>query len=248
MTASPSAADDADDANAADAKSDARIQQLWPVRILTRRFDRHGEINPALIELFRRYQRDHPAAGASPSSVYSSPDNFAEGLEHPALAELQKFILDNVFAVARDANAAYWKPGLSLDVKLTGLWFQISNDFGFHEVHVHGNCSWSGVYYVQSGDASRAKSDRHANGMPNGVTRFYGPYMEYLAGGHGDRGNFYLNDHAHDCYPQDGMLCVFPSHLKHMVFPYQGEQDRIIVSFHAVVDADQALRYDYSFN
>ena len=228
-------------------ESNACIERLWPVSILSRRFAQYREVNPELIKLLRQYQKEHPLRGRRGGSVYSSPDNFAEGNENKALLSLEKFIMDNVFALAREVNAPYWKPGLSLQVKLTGLWFQISNDFGFHQVHTHGNCSWSGVYYVQAGSSSRRKGDVHANGMPNGITRFYGPHTEYLAGGHGDQGNYYLHDYTYDSYPEDGRLCVFPSHLKHMVFPYQGEQDRIIVSFHAVVDADEDLRYDYSF-
>ncbi|MGR3913978.1 MAG: 2OG-Fe(II) oxygenase family protein [Gammaproteobacteria bacterium] len=225
-------------------RNDSGIRQLWPVSILTRQFPEHAQVNPELITLFRQYRREHPRA---PGSVYASADNFAEDLDNAALSALKKFILDNVFAIAAEVNAPYWKQGMQVDVKLTGMWFQITNDSAFHEVHVHGNCSWSGVYYVQSGDCSRSRGDTRANGMPNGITRFYGPQMEYLAGGHGDRGNYYLNDHAYDCYPQDGKLCVFPSHLKHMAFPYQGRADRIIVSFHAVVDAEEELRYGYSF-
>ena len=131
---------------------------------------------------------------------------------------------------------------------LTGLWFQITNQHAFHEMHVHGNCSWSGVYYVEAGNASRTANDRHANGMPNGITRFYGPHTEYMAAGHGDRGNLYLTDNTWDVYPENGKLVVFPSHLKHMVFPYQGEKDRVIVSFHAVVDTPQPQRYQYGFS
>jgi uncharacterized protein (TIGR02466 family) len=198
-----------------------------------------------LINLFRQYQKENPT---NSGSVYSSPDNFSHGIKNKALQSLEKFIMDNIFSIASELNAPYWKHGMSLDVTLTGLWFQISNNFGFHEMHVHGNCSWSGVYYVQAGSSSRSASDLLDNGMPNGITRFYGPHTEYLAGGHGDRGNYYLNDHTYDSYPEDGMLCIFPSYLKHMVFPYQGEQDRIIVSFHGTVDTEEELRYGYSFS
>jgi hypothetical protein len=42
---------------------------------------------------------------------------------------------------------------------------------------------------------------------------------------------------------------VFPSHIKHMPFPYDGEEDRVIVSFHAqVYNASGTQNYDYSFN
>ncbi len=220
------------------------IKQLWPVSILTRRFGKFQQVNPELIRFFRDYQQQHPGKSGS---VYSSPDNFAQDVDNPAIHSLTKFIMDNVFDIASELNKSHWSPSQSINIDITGMWFQISNDFGFHEMHVHGNCSWSGVYYVQSGSASQSDSDRHTNGMPNGITRFYGPYTEYNASGHGDLGNYYLMHGSYDSYPEDGKLVVFPSYLKHMVFPYQGEQDRIIVSFHAQVNGDQELRYRYSF-
>ena len=222
------------------------IRELWPVRILNRRLGQFGRVNPELITLFEQYRQAHPSQ--RPGGSYVSPDNFSQQIDNPALQTLEKFILDNVFAVACECNRAYWQKGMSFDVRLTGLWFQIANGFGFHDVHVHGNCSWSGVYYVQSGSASRSAADIGPNGMPNGVTRFYGPRMEYQAAGHGDRGNLYLHDYTYDSYPEDGKLVVFPSYLKHMALPYQGEKDRIIVSFHAVVDTDTELRYNYAFS
>lgn len=219
------------------------IQQLWPVTILTRRFGKYQQVNPALLAHFAEYRRANPG---SSGAVYASPDNFAADSDHPAILSLQKFIMDNVFEVAAEVNSAYWKKSQTINIHLTGMWFQISNNYGFHETHVHGNCSWSGVYYVQSGDSSKGPGEIGANGQPNGITRFYGPNTEYQAGGHGDLGNFYLQDHTYDSYPQDGKLVIFPSHLKHMVFPYSGEQDRVIVSFHAQINGDEDLRYNYS--
>ena len=224
-------------------KSNPHIKQLWPVSILSRRFGKYQKVNPELIELFRQYQKEHPATSGS---VYSSPDNFSHGIENEALQSLEKFIMDNIFSIASELNAPYWKHGMSLDVTLTGLWFQVSNNFGFHEMHVHGNCSWSGVYYVQAGESS-SSAETLGSGRPNGITRFYGPHMEYMAGGHGDYGNFYVQDSSWDSYPQDGKLCIFPSHLKHMVYPYNGEKDRVIVSFHAQVHNSKGLQYNYSF-
>ncbi|MEM7193804.1 MAG: putative 2OG-Fe(II) oxygenase [Pseudomonadota bacterium] len=231
--------------SASSPQKNPHLKQLWPVTILSRRFGKFQKINPELIQLFRQYQADNPRGSGS---VYSSPDNFAETVDSPALKDLEKFILDNIFAVAAELNGSYWPQGLSLDVRMTGLWFQISNGYGFHETHVHGNCSWSGVYYVQSGSASKRPGDVGDNGMPNGITRFYGPHMEYQAAGHGDYGNYYLQDHVYDSFPEDGKLVIFPSYLKHMVFPYNGDEDRIIVSFHAIVDGDKELRYGYSFS
>ena len=219
------------------------IQQLWPIAILTKKFGKYQKVNPELIQHFRAYQQAHPGKGGP---VYASPDNFAVNTENQALIALQKFIMDNVFEIAADTNGRYWKKNQELNVLVTGLWFQISNQYGFHETHVHGNCSWSGVYYVQSGQSSKSRQDIGDNGQLNGITRFYGPNTEYQAGGFGELGNFYLQDNTYDSYPEDGKLVIFPSHLKHMVFPYNGEDDRIIVSFHAQIEGDSELRYDYS--
>ncbi len=219
------------------------ITELWPTSVLTRKFGKYQKINPELIRYFESYRATHPGSGGP---VYASPDNFAANTDNEAILTLQKFIMDNVFEIASSVNRVHWGRHQSLDVFLTGLWFQISNHYGFHETHVHGNCSWSGVYYVQSGECSKGPGDVGENGQPNGITRFYGPYMEYQAGGHGDLGNFYLQAHTWDSFPEDGKLVIFPSHIKHMVFPYQGKVDRIIVSFHAQVDRKGGLRYGYS--
>lgn len=219
------------------------VQQLWPVTILSRKFGKYQQVNPELLACFDAYRRKFPGP---PGVVYASPDNFAANTDNPALLSLQKFIMDNVFEVAAEVNGRYWSKNQPINVHLTGMWFQVSNGYGFHETHVHGNCSWSGVYYVQSGDSSKAPGEVGENGQPNGITRFYGPHTEYQAGGHGDLGNYYLQDHTFDSYPEDGKLVIFPSHLKHMVFPYNGAQDRVIVSFHAQINGDKELHYNYS--
>ena len=224
-------------------KSNKHITQLWPVTILSRRFGKYQQVNPELIQYFESYRSANPG---KPGPVYASPDNFSADTDNQAILALQKFIMDSVFEVASEVNGPYWDRKQAYNVHLTGMWFQISNKYGFHETHVHGNCSWSGVYYVQTSGCSQGPDDLGENGQPNGITRFYGPHTEYQAGGHGDLGNFYLQDHTFDSYPQDGKLVVFPSHIKHMVFPYNGETDRIIVSFHAQINGDQELRYSYS--
>lgn len=219
------------------------LTSLWPVTLLQAKLDQHETINPQLISIFRQYQREN-----GNKMPFVSPDNFAVELQHPALDVLKKFIMDNVFYVAARLNGKYWGKKESIDINVTGFWFQISNNYSFHETHIHGNCSWSGVYYVDAGDSSKNKNDRLANGMPNGITRFYGPNMEYGAGGHSDKGNFYLQDSSFDSFPENGKLVVFPSHLKHMVFPYNGERDRIIVSFHAMVTSPDEKNFNYSFD
>ncbi len=220
------------------------VQYLWPTPILVRRFGQHQRVNRELLELFYAHRRKHQSA---PSPVYSSADDLLQQHDHPALGDLTKFIVDSIYEIASEVNAPYWQGNQEIRVHLTGLWFQITNGHGFHETHVHGNCSWSGVYYVQTGECTSGRGEA-GKAMPNGITRFYGPNLDAHAGGHVDLGNLYLvQDAAWDSYPQAGNVVVFPAHVKHMAFPYAGEQDRVIVSFHGQVHG-APLRHDYSFS
>lgn len=227
-------------------RENPNIVKLWPTTILAKRFAHHQKVNPVLLELFYQH-RDKEQR--TPKEAYASRDNLLSQYEnHVELQELADFIRASVYEVAKEANTSLWKADDRVRINLTGLWFQISNGFNFHETHVHGNCSWSGVYYVQAGDSSSSPEALRDN-RPNGITRFYGPHMEHMAGGHGDYGNFYLHESSWDSFPQDGKICIFPSHIKHMAFPYNGTKDRVIVSFHAQVFSSKgSMEYDYSMS
>lgn len=224
----------------------SEFHQLWPVPILIKRADNPNKLNDELLALFYQHKNLH-----QPTTVksYASDDDLIKVYkDNQSVQQLTKFIMDGIFEVAAKANGKYWQRMSLGDVKVnvTGLWFQITNDYIFHEVHVHGNCSWSGVYYVQSGDAADEQKSR-ALGFKNGITRFYGPHMEHMAGCHLDLGNVYLSYDKFDSVPEDGKLVIFPSYLKHMPFPYVGEKDRVIVSFHAGLSTDKKMKMNYSF-
>ena len=227
-------------------ESNPNIIKLWPTTILAKRFAHHQKVNPALIELFYEH-RDREQR--SPKQAYASAEDLIQKYPlHKELNELVEFIEQGIVEAAREANSGLWRENEEVRVKITGLWFQIANGHAFHETHVHGNCSWSGVYYVRAADAS-ASAEAHKGAQANGITRFYGPHMEHMAGGHGDYGNFYLHENSWDSYPTDGKLVVFPAHIKHMAFPYNGAEDRVIVSFHAqLYNSKGVMNYEYGFS
>ena len=223
------------------------IQLSWPVPILTKKFEHAKEVNSKLIDLFTKHRSDK---GKLNTKSYASSDDLHKHYSDVAeFAALSQFISNSVFEVASAMNGKHWHNMKIKDlrVNISGLWFQITNDYVFHEVHVHGNCSWSGVYYVQSGDCGVVKKDQEL-GFKNGITRFYGPHLEYQSAGHLDLGNCYTQDASFDSVPEDGKLVIFPSYLKHMPFPYVGDKDRIIVSFHAQITSEQSVRQNYTFS
>lgn len=234
----------------------------WPVPLDTHHCDDAAHINETLARVFsamrvtREAQTHEKAKEESPSQAvahapsikpfYASEDNLLERIQLPEFQTLIAFIANSLQKTVMNANAGVWPPGrMSLQLQLMGCWFQIQNGMAFHDVHTHGNCSWSGVYYVQC-DGESKRVEHPSLGSTNGVTRFYGPYTQWLGGAHVDIGNAYLQKNTVDIAPEPGKLVVFPSYLPHQAMPYEGEKDRIIVSFNAQIHAkggDQVFNY-----
>jgi uncharacterized protein (TIGR02466 family) len=164
----------------------------------------------------------------------------------PEFRLLVEFIAKAVQTTAKQANAGVWPPGRhGLQLELMGVWFQIQNGAAFHDIHTHGNCSWSGVYYVQI-DSPALRLNHPELGVLNGATRFYSPMFPLLGGAHMDMGNAFMQQSTLDITPQAGQLVVFPAFLPHKAMPYSGTQDRIIVSFNAQIrspDGDRIYSY-----
>jgi len=222
------------------------IQMLWPTPILRKKFKQHQKVNQELITLFKEHRR---LDNNNDMPVYSSSDDLLMRYNNDALNQLFSFISESTFEIASTVNEEMWKHCVSKKMRMNvvGAWFQIQNGHGFHEVHNHGNCSWSGVYYVQVDDEEKRIKNKEL-GDKNGITRFYGHHTDLIGGGYMDSGNHYMQSTSFDSKPEAGVLCIFPSHLKHMALPYIGEKDRIIISFNAQVNGDKGdALYNYSF-
>jgi hypothetical protein len=208
------------------------------------RFARAAEVNPILARVFNVMRVTDPSAQAG--AFYASADDLLKRVDLPEFSELLQFIAASLQATAQQANAGVWPEGRhGLQLELTGVWFQIQNGASFHDVHTHGNCSWSGVYYVQV-DPPEQRMAQPQFGALNGATRFYSPLFPLLGGAHMDMGNAWLQNATLDVAPNEGELIVFPAFLPHKAMPYVGERDRIVVSFNAQIHApggDQLYRY-----
>lgn len=205
------------------------MQLLWPVPIEVQKFSQADSVNPLLARAFGAMRATQE--GERRGAFYASEDDLLDRVSLPEFSQLVQFIAGSAQQFAKQVNAQAWPEGrLSLDLRFAGCWFQIQNGQAFHDIHTHGNCSWSGVYYVQIDPAEQRH--RHPTlGELNGVTRFYGPYSALQGGAYMDMGNAYLQKNSIDIQPEEGMLVLFPSWLPHKAMAYEGERDRIIVSF-----------------
>jgi uncharacterized protein (TIGR02466 family) len=210
----------------------------WPTVFYSCAWREHPTEAPAIIEHLYRLRAAHTTSIASGVAVasksryglFESPFDLFES-EHPGLVKLRSFLEENLRRAIAHINASQADPD-RICLTFTDSWFHITNDGGFHDAHVHNQCSWCGIYYLQAGDSASTGDD----GAGNGVTRFYSPLPN--GGAYSDYGNAYLSANRINIAPRDGRLVLFPSYLMHSALAYSGQTDRIVVSFNSQAALD----------
>lgn len=212
------------------------MHMLWPTPLGIHRFDQASEVNPLIARVLSALRAGQESSrGQTRQPFFASDDDLLQRVQLQEWSRFVRFVVQSLRDTVKAANEGYWpQQGVDLQVLIDGMWFQVSNGGAFHDVHTHGNCSWSGVYVVQV-DEAQARERHPTYGSNNGVTRFYGPPFGVLGGAHVDVGNAYLLPPHRDVPPIPGQLVLFPSWLAHQALPYAGELDRIIISFNASV-------------
>ena len=110
-----------------------------------------------------------------------------------------------------------------------GAWANVNRSGNFNQLHTHPENTWSGVYYVRSGDYSE---DTIRN---PGRLHFHDPRERSDMVVHPGKGFGKPVPIA----PRDGMLVLFPSWLGHSVNVFYSNTTRISIAFNA-----QVLKFD----
>lgn len=221
---------------------------LWPTPIGLHHYADAATLNPLLVGAFAKGREvQERQRGEEPKPFFASDDDLLDRIKLDGWQDFVKFLVDSLGQTAKNANLQAWGgQDLELKVGLEGMWFQCSRGGAFHDVHTHGNCSWSAVYIVQI-DEPEQRVTHPVYGTANGVTRLYGPPFTALGGAFVDVGNAYLQPPHVDVEPVPGQLLLFPSWLAHQALPYDGEKERIIISFNASLHGAQTDQlHDYS--
>jgi len=218
----------------------AGFHELWPSPIGLHRYADAATLNPLLVEVFAEGRAaQQKKRGEEPGPFFASDDDLLPRVKIPEWQGFVRFLVNSLGETAKQANREAWAGReLELKVGIEGMWFQCSRAGAFHDVHTHGNCSWSSAYIVQI-DESEQRVSHPVYGAANGVTRLYGPYFTAMAGAFADVGNAYLQPPHLDIEPVPGRLLLFPSWLAHKAMPYGGDKERIIISFNASIHAAQ---------
>ena len=219
---------------------DAGFHALWPTPIGLHRYPDADTLNPLLVRAFAEGRAaQERQRGQEPGPFFASDDDLLHRVKIPEWQDFVRWLVSSLGDTVKQANYAAWGgQDMELKVGIEGMWFQCSRAGAFHDVHTHGNCSWSSAYIVQI-DEPEQRVSHPVYGEANGVTRLYGPPFSALGGAFVDVGNAYLMPPHQDIEPIAGQLLLFPSWLAHQAMPYDGEKERVIISFNASVHGAQ---------
>ncbi len=145
--------------------------------LFTRQWERHGQESPGIVAFLYQLRQSQAnpidsgiAVGAkSASGLYESDFDLFKR-EQTGLHTLANFIRSSLALAASIANNNEHRPD-QLSVELTDSWYHITNQGGYHDAHVHNDCSWCGIYYLQLGSAGQRTGASAPNGGSVSIAR-----------------------------------------------------------------------------
>ena len=197
---------------------------LWPVKMYDFQWPEHNIYKQELIRVCDDLEASKKASGVAPgakSNLYESGFDFCK-IDNPAVLAMSHFMKNSLFQAASDANKGLWQAGMNIQVEIHESWCHITQDGGYHDMHVHPNSSWSAIYYLELADTDVKTK--------NGLNRFYRPYDVMWT----DAANAYLSrDNSIDINAEEGQLIVFPSFVQHAALTYRGKRPRYVIAINS---------------
>ncbi|CAN0484501.1 unnamed protein product [Laminaria digitata] len=202
---------------------DGGVQLLWSTPVLQRQFPDATEVNARLAEIVRSRETADTGIGKSVVGGWHSREDVMAWPD-PEIGVLRDCIVEAVEALMLPTTG---KDGSSLRASGTiSAWANILRNGGYHRMHTHPGCVWSGVYYIETGTPA-------ADHPTSGRLELYDPRtaVEMMALPETPFGQPVLID------PKPGMMVVFPSWLRHMVHPFVGEGERMTIAWNMLLDS-----------
>ncbi len=192
----------------------------WTTPVLRRSCSGFENVNKQLKDLIHEKMRSTKGAKKNNEGGWHSDEDLLTW-GGPAIAQLQNWIIEAFQDLTQAISAGQINQGkLELNA-----WANVNQAGHYNASHTHPACVWSGVYYV---DAGTPQAGEQTNA---GVLEFLDPRagseMMVIPG--------QMFGKSKRQKPVTGDIVVFPSWLRHLVHPYDGEGDRISVAFNVRV-------------
>jgi uncharacterized protein (TIGR02466 family) len=115
----------------------------------------------------------------------------------------------------------HWYNSSLKSITIIASWVNFMKPGEFNPPHIHGNCDLSCVMYLNIPKKLKEENKKYLGTIKNG-----GPGS--IAFSYGEANNYILN--AVNIFPNEGDFFIFPSSLKHFVYPFKSKVERISVS------------------
>ena len=194
----------------------ARSANLFGTPVLSHFWDDGPKLNASLRQSILDHARRHP--GATLTNVggwHSEPGmlEFCADAGQMLIGHMREMIEEATLRLftefSRSPRPVNW---------VLSAWANVTQQGDFNQMHTHPGATWSGVYFVDHGDAQPgAEGTALRLSDPNPArTNVFFPELS-----------------AADVLfkPTPGLMVVFPSYVPHAVLPHRGERRRISIAF-----------------
>jgi uncharacterized protein (TIGR02466 family) len=176
-----------------------------------------AELNGPLRDAILANQQAHPSAEFSNVGGWHSKSGRLEFCG-AAGARLVQHMQDMTEEATRRLFDQYAHPTEHVSWTLSA-WANVNRTGDYNKMHTHPGATWSGVYYVDTGDGGDSESE----GTPL-----------YLSDPAPARTNIFFPQLLASnvmIRPAPGLMVLFPSYLQHGVTPHGSDRPRISIAF-----------------
>lgn len=203
--------------------STMRFANIFVTPLLTYVWEDGPELNAALRERILACEADGGGVTKSNQGGWHSEIGRLEFLGAPG-----ERLINHMYAFADEANRRVLeehRPQKRNNRWTLSAWVNVNRAGDFNAVHVHPGSTWSGTYYVDTGDPADSKS-----GTPlQLIDPCQGRSTAFLAS---------VLPQSVFIRPKPGLMVLFPSYVPHMVYPHTGTGPRISIAFNLRWDGD----------
>ena len=201
------------------------VRLAWPTPIFNKKYENTEELNRRLVEIIHEKEKIDVGNAKSIAGGWHSSDD-VHSWDYPEIKTLIGFITDAITELTK-VSAGVESDQFGADTTFIA-WANILRKGGYHKIHTHPGCAWSGVYYIQAGADERAEDAPEDAGHIEFFDPRHGVEMVPVPGNpFGQRLSF---------PPEEGRLYCFPAWLRHMVNPYHGNSERITIGFNIRIE------------
>lgn len=192
-----------------------RYANVFATPLVTHVWEDGAELNALLRASILAHEADSPGIGKSNHGGWHSETGQLEfcGEAGRRLVEHMRELTDEATRRVlaehdREARPCQWT---------LSAWANVNRDGDFNKVHVHPASTWSGTYYVDTGEPTDGDSGTPLHLLDPCQSRSIA-FLPMLPA------SIYVR-------PRAGLMVLFPSYVPHMVFPHDGRSARISIAF-----------------